>query len=153
MSTPRPDPACWHYRDPRGRACGPYDINALARLYRFGHLRADSEVWSDADPTPPGPLRGRGDAFRLHGDGRLEALATAYPDASRALGGTAVDAHGPDQRAGAAPPAAGPEPAPPVDRATASSAPDVTSPPRAWPWAAAVLLLLGLTLLVARLAS
>ena len=159
---PRPDPACWHYRDARGRACGPYDTGAMARLYRFGHLRADSEVWRDADATPPAPLRSRRDAFRLHGDGRLEALPTAQPPAAS----TPISA---PALTPAAPPPPDARPVMAVARAAPASAPGAASPApdypvtasgadparrrRTWIRAAAVLLALGLTMLAARLAS
>lgn len=154
---PRPDPACWHYRDERGRACGPYDTGALARLYRFGHLRAESEVWCDADATPPAPLRNRRDVFRLHGDGRLEALppAPAGPTAMPAAG-VAAPASEARPACGDAPqaPALAPDAGPPMpEHRAATSSPAYARPRRTRVRAVLALLALALAALAIRLAS
>ncbi|WP_058835811.1 DUF4339 domain-containing protein [Luteimonas abyssi] len=90
-------PAGWHYRDARGRACGPYDDDALIRLYRFGHVRGDTPVWSGDDPDTDTPLRQRRDRFRLHGDGRLDILPPPAVSAPVSVPSSPAPAPAPDE--------------------------------------------------------
>lgn len=67
--------AQWHYTDAAQRRYGPYAADAIARLFQFGHIRADTRLWRADDAAGARPLREHRDAFRIEPDGRIRVIA------------------------------------------------------------------------------
>ncbi|WP_407352983.1 hypothetical protein [Luteimonas sp. R10] len=76
-------PAQWHYADERGMSYGPYQDDAIVRLFQFGHIRLETPLWRN-DPAAARPLRDCTETFEIGPGSRVRSRRPAGRGACRA---------------------------------------------------------------------